>query len=408
MRRYHRWTLAVTAAIVATVAAQTSAVAQPPDKPPLPARSVYELAGQTTPPPGFRSWEEVMAVQQRLDAAADRIEARRDNAFTGVVVSADQRKLSVYWKDGALPPAAARAVSEARAGVAVQVLAARYSQAELRTEADRVVRITGVTAVSPNADGTGLSVSVAPGTHPDITSNVPITQTDVAAPALASRADDSPPYWGGALWSAGGRCSTGFAIRIGGVSKMLSAGHCAANGNTARDGGGQVMGTVSGDNNAYDRLYINTTSAGRVYNGGVTSTGAPNGEFSNPVIGALSSRVGDYVCTSGSFSGTRCNIQVKAINQTINVGYLIYQTVRAEQLDRTNAVGNGDSGGPVEQVAADTTKVYAKGTITALDPSTAVPCTGVPAGGGRTCAWRIYYVDVINSLNAYGASIITG
>ena len=47
-------------------------------------------------------------------------------------------------------------------------------------------------------------------------------------------------------------------------------------------------------------------------------------------------------------------------------------------------------------------------TNTAIDLGTTVPCTGVPAGGGRNCAWRMYYVDIVNSLNAYGASIITG
>ncbi len=395
-----RWALIAVLTIAATIVTQASALAQPPDKPPLPARSVHTLAGETTPPPGFRSWDQLMAVQQRLDAAADRIKARRDNAFTGIVVSAEQRRLTVYWKDGRPPAAATNTINEARRDGSVQVLAARYSEAELLAEANRVARMDGATAVSPNIDGSGLSVSFAPGRQTAITSNVPITQTDTAAPQLASRGNDSPPYWGGARWNG---CTTGFAISIGGVSKMLSAGHCAANGNTARDGGGDVMGTVSGDSNAYDRLYINTSSAGQVYNGGVGT-----GEFSNPVIGASSNRVGDYVCTSGAYSGTRCNIQVTAINQTINVGYLIYQTVRAEKVDRTNAAGNGDSGGPVLSVAADPTKVIAKGTITAIDPSTAVPCTGVPAGNGRTCSWRMYYVDVVNSLSAYGASIITG
>ncbi|MEK8106647.1 hypothetical protein NKG94_18145 [Micromonospora sp. M12] len=42
-------------------------------------------------------------------------------------------------------------------------------------------------------------------------------------------------------------------------------------------------------------------------------------EFSNQVIGAQASQVGNFVCTSGAYSGTRCSIQVKARNLCINV-----------------------------------------------------------------------------------------
>jgi hypothetical protein len=166
------------------------------------------------------------------------------------------------------------------------------------------------------------------------------------------------------------------------------------------------MGTVSGDNNSYDRLYINTSSEGRIYDGGVGT-----GEFSKPVVGASHSFVGDYLCTSGAHSGARCGIQVKTINQTVyfpDFNYYIYQLVRAEQLNHTNAGGNGDSGGPVFSLSADPNKVIAKGTLTGGDlTNTQVSCTGIPTSSTRHCAWRIWYVDVVNSLSAYGASIIT-
>lgn len=54
-----RWALAAILTIAATIVAQTSALAQP----------------SGTPPAGFSSWEQLMAVQQRLDAAADHIES---------------------------------------------------------------------------------------------------------------------------------------------------------------------------------------------------------------------------------------------------------------------------------------------------------------------------------------------
>lgn len=161
------------------------------------------------------------------------------------------------------------------------------------------------------------------------------------------------------------------------------------------------MGTVSGDDNAHDRLLIDTSSAGQIYDGGVGT-----GELTKLVVGSSRSRVGDFLCTSGAFSGSRCNIRVQAINQTISVGYLIFQAVMAEQIDRTNAAGNGDSGGPVLSLSADPNKVIAKGTITAIDSFAPAPCTGVPAGGGRTCSWRMFSIDVADSLTAYGATIV--
>ncbi len=339
-----------------------------------------------------------MTTQARLDGKADKISAARDGGFTGIVVVPAQHQLRVYWKGQPAAPAKL-AIAAAREGDGVQLVAARYSEAELLSAAKAVAGTAGVTGVAPNVDGSGLTVSVAPSARSaPIPSAVPIVRID-GAPQVASRGNDSAPYYGGSRWNG---CSTGFGILQSGATRMLSAGHCADNGNYANDGGGDFMGTVGSDNNPYDRLLIGSSNTGTVFNGGVGS-----GEFTNSVIGALHSYVGDYVCDSGAYSGTTCREQVKAVNQTINVGYLIYQTVMAEQIDHTNALGNGDSGGPVEQVASDTTKVYAKGTNTAVDSGTSVACTGVPAGSGRVCGWRFYYVDVVNSLNAYGATILT-
>ena len=399
---------AVAALIMATTLtfASQSAIADP-SKPPLPPPPGASLPGADAPPAGVASWADLMATQARLDAAADRISAARDNNYTGIAISAQTNAITVYWKGGRPSAAASTAIDAARGDAAsVQVLDAKYSESHLLKQAERLARTQGVTGVSANVDGSGLSVSVASnrrGGPPQ--ADVPITQIDTAdVQAAYSRWDDSPPYWGGAVWqSAGGRCSTGFAIAIGGVSKMLSAGHCGANGGGASDGGGQYMGTISGDTNAYDTLYINTSSAGRIYDGGVGT-----GEFSKPVIGASHSYVGNWLCTSGAYSGARCNEQVIAVNVTIWVGYYIYGMVRAEQVNHTNAVGNGDSGGPVFALSADPNKVIAKGTVSAIDTSTSVACTGIPAGNGRTCAWRFYYADVVNSLNRYGAAIVTG
>ncbi len=401
-------TTLVVLGLAAVLTAQSGAYADPgassdpKDLPAAPAAPALPGAGDA--PGGFASWADLMREQERLTAAADRIVGAGGTGFAGIEVSAEDRQLRLYWKGR--PAAPVRELLDSlRGDVAVQLNEARYSQKQLLAEARRVARAAGVTAASPAVDGSGLSISVsAPSAvkAADAVTEVPITGHDIAKPSLSSRGNDYPPYWGGARWNG---CSTGFAIWVGGYSKMLSAGHCAANGNYAYDGGGDYMGTVSGDTNAYDTLYINTRSAGRIYDGGVGT-----GEFSKPVAGASRSYVGHWLCTSGAYSGARCNIQVKATNQTIWVGsYYMYGLVRAEQVNYTNAAGNGDSGGPVFSLTSDYSRVIAKGTISAGDSYGApATCTGVPASSTRKCSWRIWYADIANSLSRYGGSIVTG
>jgi hypothetical protein len=401
--------LGTAAAVAALLSAPAAMAGTHPDaakQPTVAPRFSGQLPGAASAPAGAASWADLMRVQGKLDAAADRITALRAGGLAGITVSAETKSLRVYWK-GTLP-AAVRTAAKLDAGLSLRTSSAAWSQRELGAAARRLAAAGDVASVAPATDGSGLRVSMK-ATAPTmrrasvakLAAGVPVAFERAATPSPAySRGDDSPPYWGGARWNG---CSTGFAVWQGGYSRMLSAGHCADNGNAAYDGGGQYMGGVYADDNAYDRLLINTTSAGRIYDGGVGT-----GEFSKPVVGASHSYVGDWLCTSGAYSGARCNIQVKAVNVNLNVGYTIYQTVRAEQVDHTNAVGNGDSGGPVFSLSADPNKVIAKGTNTAIDLSTQVPCTGIPTSTYRKCAWRMYYVDVVNSLNAYGASIVTG
>lgn len=347
-------------------------------------------------PGGFRTWGELRAEQQRLNAAADKIVAANGNGFAGIVAAPENRELRVYWA-GKAPEKLIKDVGQA---VPVKVLPAAYSEKQLLTEAAKVVKQTGVTSVAPKVDGSGLAVSTKDGARSALASSVPVDVTTAAPETIASRGNDSPPYWGGAKW---GGCSTGFAVWHNGVTKMLSAGHCANNGWGAYDGGGDFMGYVEHDNDAFDRLLINTWSAGRVYDGGVGVN-----EFSKPVAYAAHSYVGNWVCASGAYSGAWCGIQVKQVNVTLWVGYYIFQTVMAEQVNGIAPVGNGDSGGPVFDLTPDWNYDIAKGTNTAIDLGAQTTCQGTPGSATRRCAWRFYYVDVVHSLNAYGAAIVTG
>ncbi|MFF5248135.1 hypothetical protein ACFY3V_27940 [Streptosporangium sp. NPDC000095] len=366
-------------------------------------------------PGGFASWKDLLATQEKLVKAADRVtaavKAQGGAGFAGIVAAPENHELRVYWK-GSTPRSVRDLLGQVRQEVPVSVLSAAYSARELEREMNRLIRTSGdvITAIAPNVDGSGLTVSGADFglTRSKVAdSAVPVTVEAGVKPTLATRWDDSPPWWGGAAWrnaSTGGGCSTGFAVTYGGTSRMLSAGHCGDAGQTATDPTGQVIGSISPDNNGLDVLLINGTSAGRVFNNNVGSTSP---EFSTSVIGTTSSYVGLWVCTSGAYSGTNCTIQVQQVGVTINVGYLITGTVRAEQSARLNAVGQGDSGGPVEVVnSANTSQVYAAGVNTAIDGGTAVPCTGYVTTG-RICAWRMYYSPWSNATAAFPGIAIT-
>ncbi|RCG31411.1 hypothetical protein DQ384_11945 [Sphaerisporangium album] len=372
-----------------------------------------EPAGKV--PGGFASWKDLLATQEKLVKAADRVtaaaKAQGGGGFAGVIAAPENHELRVYWK-GDTPKRVGDLVGELRKDVPVSVLPAAYSASELRQEMSRLLRKSAnvITSIAPKADGSGLAVSGADynATRSGVAdSTVAITVETGVKPALASRWDDSPPWWGGGAWrnaSNGGGCSTGFAVTYGGASKILTAGHCGDVGQTATDPTGEVIGSFTQDNNSYDVALIGTSAGGRVFN---NNPGSISPEFNNPVIGTFSSYVGLWVCTSGAYSGTNCSIQVQQVGVTINVGYLIYNTVRAEQSAHTNAVGQGDSGGSVEVInASNTSQVYAAGVNTAIDTSTAVPCTGYVTSG-RTCAWRMYYAPWANATTAFPGIAIT-
>ncbi|MFC6081356.1 chymotrypsin family serine protease [Sphaerisporangium aureirubrum] len=366
-------------------------------------------------PGGYASWKDLLLDQRKMVRAADRITAalgRSGDGYAGVVAAPESHELRVYWK-GEVPARIDALVGSLRRDVAISVLPAPYSARELEREANRLIREnTGlITSVAPSQDGSGLTASTASlGTARSAVSGaaVPVTLEYGARPTPASRWDDSPPWWGGGAWGVGGTafCTTGFAVTYQGATKLLSGRHCANVGQIANDPTGQVIGPVTHTNDPRDLLLIGTSSAGRVFNNPVGNVAT---EYSNAVIGTTGSVIGMFVCVSGAFSGTTCNNRVTAVNMTINVGYLLQGMVRLDQAAGTNAAGQGDSGAPVEVVnPSNTAQVYAAGSLSAIDGSATVACTGYVIGS-RICSRRVYYSPWSNATTAFpGIAIIPG
>lgn len=426
LRRTGMTALAIGAAVLAVLPGADTAAAGENHAPGAVARPVPTTG---TPPAGFSSWDEMAAVQQRLSGVSDRIHEAAEGpdgaGFGSVVAHPEARGLTVYWK-GAVP-ATVRGLLGADPQVAVTVQPADYTERELQAAVSRLMATrpaastnaaARVIAAGPRDDASGLQVevtgdvAVARGLAGVRETGMPVTIEAGTLPHEASRLNDSPPYWGGARYSTStGSCTTGFAVLQGTSTRMLSAGHCArAAGQDAFDGGGDLMGMVgTRAGGTLDALLINASSAGRVFN-----NDAAGNEFTNPVLGRHFNDVGGYVCTSGSFSGTRCNIKITDSGLTHDftdsdgVVHTYSHLVKGKQQDGTNAAGNGDSGGPVFDVTSDGLSVYAKGTITGGSGSDVVPCTGVPSSSTRQCSSVVYWTSVTASMNGFGVSIVTG
>ncbi|MER5319274.1 hypothetical protein [Streptosporangium roseum] len=407
--------LGVALAMVAMGAAQAIAVPAPAPVKDAGTRAV-EPADKL--PGGFASWKDLLATQEKLVKAADRVTAavrtQGGTGFAGIIAAPENRELRVYWK-GDTPERIGALVGLLRRDVPVSVLPAAYSARELESEMDRLGRTSGgvITSIAPNADGSGLTVSGADYalTRSKVAdSAVPVTVEAGVTPAPASRWNDDAPWLGGAAWRNAGTgrgCSTGFAVTAGGASWMLSAAHCGSVGQTATDPTGQVIGPIAHANTSRDVMLIRAGTAGRVHN---NNPGTTTPEFTNPVAGTSASYVGMWLCTSGAYSGTICLCQVRGTNVTIYLAEsAIHGLALLENPTRKNAAGQGDSGGPVETPEpSSTTRQYAVGVISLIDTSAQVPCTGYRVSG-RICSWRLYYAPWSNATAAFpGIAIVTG
>lgn len=98
------------------------------------------------------------------------------------------------------------------------------------------------------------------------------------------------------------------------------------------------------------------------------------------------------VFTDGSRSGFLSNIKVTKVNAVefflVNgVQQLMSPLIVADQVNGLNAVGDGDSDGPVGTPSADPIHVEARGTLTAKGGGgTMAACAGIPANSTRSCS----------------------
>jgi hypothetical protein len=405
-----RAALAGAAALLALFASTAPAMAAPGDGD---GRSKAARTAQSNGllPAGFADWAEVFAVQNKLNAAAEKIVAAGGAGYAGIVAAPQNRALQVYWK-GAVPASVTKLAGGLK--VPVSFASAAYSQREMIAETKRLAADPNVLSVGPEADGSGLTIAVSSAGRKAIqartgavgTARMPLHVREEAAPQALSRPNDFAPYWGGARYTTPlGGCTTGFAIFWQGLDHMLSAGHCGNNGQVAVDGGGNAaadtMGTIFNDDTVRDTLMIDVASEGWAY------VDAFDGNTGVDVVGAGTDFVGNLVCTDGARTGEHCGMQVTHVDQSDN-GW--FPLIRVIHPSGGCAGARGDSGGPV--VVDNGTSLIGRGTISTGRPGSGnVVCPNAPVSDSSNVVWYAPLLrpaggPTTGSLQHYGASIL--
>lgn len=435
--------IAAGVAVVVAVPVGISVPAQAGEPPLPPAKTVGSAAPSSAESAAvLRAQDALHQLVERI-TTADKPGKQRDpsTGLAGVVLDPDRGLLNLYWH-GRRSAGVDKEIATGRtSGLQVRTHSAPYTLSQLTAERDRLATRfiknakpgdPKVMSIGPKPDGSGLQIGVDPSAasmklaRTAINSTVGIDIVAGDAPTRTSRYLDTQPYWGGSYMekrnSTGGpvtgACTMGFSTTRGGNPyNMLTAAHCGGYQWTLSSGAhyGWVQPVTTAGHD-YDAQLINVAAnQGVIYDGPSIATGdTTNGK---PVVGSGQTFVGDRLCTSGSFSGTTCNIRAMSVGQTINVGGYgqVKQVVLADQQDGIAAVGNGDSGGPVFALTGlNNSQAIARGTISAIPGNTAYyrPCQGVPGvpndQAGRHCSYRFYFPDIRYQLGAYpGASLVT-
>jgi hypothetical protein len=150
-----------------------------------------------------------------------------------------------------------------------------------------------------------------------------------------------------------------------------------------------------------DVQYIRSFTGALTYDGGV----AVGTEFTKQIVGSAGNHSGDWVCQSGSATGINCRIQLQyqtvvGINGS-NVTEWEACGTPYQNICRTRAAGDGDSGGPIFSLGSQSGTVIAKGL---QSYGFGYSCTN-NNNETTTCFNSIGFVDIGQILSNYGARI---
>ncbi|WP_152360501.1 hypothetical protein [Microlunatus speluncae] len=348
----------------------------------------------------------IAIAQAPIDDAFTRIEQlvqqRPDwTEFYGGASADVEGGLLEVFLTGMAPYEMREAIRQEAGDVRLRIGVSRYNQSELMTQAEVLAaadpNIAGV-AVASNGDGLVVDLIESP-TARSSDENPYVLEyrtTGPVVPAVATRQNDSSAAPG---WKAGARidsfsCTTGYAVRRNSQDYLITAAHCGLSGRTATDGAGSTIGTTSGRDASDDQMYIAASAAApRQYDKAYNNSA---GLYKN-VVGATTSLGGTYVCTSGSYTGVNCDIQITNQNYYYNLtgsmsGNSTYKwgALAFRRTISLRAMGTGDSGGPVLKNTGVLADIRAAGMISGGNRE--VTCGSGSVAG--KCYNRLIYIKI--------------
>jgi hypothetical protein len=345
-------------------------------------------------------------------------------SFASAEVPAERDRVIVHWHGGKTPEL--QKILEEHGSVPVELRQTRFRPGLLQEQAASLARSApAVKSYEIAHDASSISITVSGQTNEraaaaesargiERRTNIPVRISDFTPTAANSRPFDTGYHIGGSkLYNPanGGGCSSGFAVRQTGTNKqgIMFAAHCGGLGTqwAVYDGGAYyyLWGSTVARNTTFDGAIIDTEwSQEYVWNGDYQTTGIA------PIRGYAAQFVGQEICYSGGYSGTKCGNILQSANITYNLGGDLTHVngFRTEQINGEPAAGNGDSGGPGYTFVTDSggySKRVAVGIISAIPQNSGTNCQGVPGSsalGGRKCSSTVYSTPVSGISNATG------
>lgn len=367
-------------------------------------------------------------VGEVLSLVADTVYSLGQNlGFAGQVLDVPNLAITVYWK-GDLPDLVATYLNTTAAllGVEVHIVnGASFTRDEAQAAAagvgaSDVAQAAGVTSISVNADGSGLTVQMADGeptaaVKDQIAQAAGINAADISyeigvgqlVDKAGSRTNDVAPWKGGGRIRQGSHgCTTGFDVLDGTAGRIVTAAHCdPEQTHVVQDGVGDAIAPASGtafktniDSESIDPTVSPATIA-RIF------TGAWNSSTVATVKNWASNWKGDTVCMGGATTGAHCGT---ITDDAVTVpGLEGSWYIRARYTPGTWA-GNGDSGGSMYRNI--TGGVQARGIFKASYTATTTPCAASvnPDVVDPVCSTDIVYVPISVVLNKWGYKLEVG
>ncbi|MDL4817381.1 hypothetical protein [Actinomadura opuntiae] len=382
-----------------------------------PARPIPDFAAvsQSVPHPDAR----FMRNQARVNKVADAVSAAYkrlpgDSGYTDIITDPAKLGLTVLWHGPVPSTVTGAAATDHR--VKVTFTQARYTRRQLLEASDALMSATRnglaphVSGAGPAGDGNGLDVEVLAKktlspqamakTSDDLAAldgGVPVVvHTTSVLMSLDDRANEN--MYGGARWDGPVKeCSEGFSVAATwGWNYDLTAAHCA-NMEEGADSPTTGRGFAHVAQQRQDRdteLLMPADTDPRFFQPRIW-WGNSTGEWRAPVKGFAAVYRNNSLCSSGSFSGSICDILVQNTDswRYSDSGVYITRLVEVVAFYGYNPIwGHGDSGGPVVAVDWSDGDMYAAGIISGGQSiGTDPPCQGIQ---GRTCVNHGWFAPI--------------